>query len=236
MTRATRRVEYTGVRPQILYLAFELGIEEWKLGFTTHLGVKARQRVMPARDLGRLAREIAEAKRWFGLMPAAAVRSGYEAGRDGFWLHRFLMAAGIDNRVVDSASIEVNRRLRRAKSDRLDVGKLLGMLVRFHAGESKVWSVVRVPTVEDEDRRQLHRELRTLKKERTRVTNRAKGLLANQGIRLPKGVDLGGILDTVRRWDGTPCRRGCGRGCSGTGSTPSSCTGRSSSWNASANE
>src|SRR4030065_649267 len=66
------------------------------------------------------------------------------------------------------------RRQRRAKSDGLDARKLLGMLVRYHAGESKVWSVVRVPTVEEEDRRQLHRELRTLKKERTRVTNRIK--------------------------------------------------------------
>ena len=66
MTRATRRVEYTGATAQRLYLAFELGIEEWKLGFTTHLGGKPRLRVMPARDLGRLAREIADAKQWYG--------------------------------------------------------------------------------------------------------------------------------------------------------------------------
>ncbi len=79
---------------------------------------------------------------------SAAVRSCYEAGRDGFWLHRHLTAAGIDHRVVDSSSIEVNRRMRRAKSDRLDAHRLLGMLVRFHAGEPKVWSVVRVPTVD----------------------------------------------------------------------------------------
>ncbi len=204
MTRATRSVEYTGGTPQVLYLAFELAVEEWKLGFTTHLGAKPRLRVMPARDVGRLAREIAEAKKWYGLTASAAVRSCYEAGRDGFWLHRHLTAAGVDNRVVDSASIEVNRRLRGAKSDRLDARKLLGMLVRFHAGEPKVWSVGRVPTVEEEDRRQLHRELRTLKKERTRVTNRVKGLLANQGIRLPKGADVSTALDTLRLWDGAP--------------------------------
>ena len=136
------------------------------------------------------------------------VRSCYEAGRDGFWLHRYLTSIGIDNRVVDSSSIEVNRRQRRAKSDGLDVRKLLAMLVRYHTGESKVWSVVRVPTVEEEDRRQLHRELRTLKKERTRVTNRMRGLLANQGIRLPKGQDWSALLKGMRLWDGSPLPAG----------------------------
>lgn len=208
MTRATRRNEYTGERTQWLYLAFELGVDEWKLGFTKDLGTQPRVRVMPARDLKRLAREIAAAKQWFGAPATAAVRSCYEAGRDGFWLHRYLTAEGIDNRVVDSSSIEVNRRQRRAKSDGLDARKLLGMLVRYHAGEPKVWSVVRVPTVEGEDRRQLHRELRTLKKERTRVTNRIKGLLANQGIRLPKRRDLGELLERVRLWDGSPLPAG----------------------------
>jgi transposase len=204
MTRATRRNEYTGGRAQWLYLAFELGVDEWKLGFTSELGTTPRVRVMPARDLKRLAREIAAAKQWFGVSATAAVRSCYEAGRDGFWLHRYLTAAGIDNRVVDSSSIEVNRRQRRAKSDGLDARKLLGMLVRSHAGEPKVWSVVRVPTVDEEDRRQLHRELRTLKQDRTRVTNRIKGLLANQGIRLPKGRGLGALLEGIRVWDGAP--------------------------------
>jgi len=207
MTRATRSNEYTG-KTSHLYLAFELGVDEWKLGFSTDLGVKPRVRVMPARDLSRLAREIASAKQWFGLSATAAVRSCYEVGRDGFWLHRHLTSTGIDNRVVDSSSIEVNRRQRRAKSDGLDVRKLLGMLVRYYAGESKVWSVVRVPTVEEEDRRQLHRELRTLKKERTRVTNRIQGLLATQGIRLPKSRDLGALLEGMRLWDGSPLPAG----------------------------
>ena len=74
------------------------------------------------------------------------MHSCYEAGRDGFWLHRWLIAQGIDNLVVDSASIEVNRRARRAKTDRLDGDKLLSMLMRYHGGERRVWSVVRDPT------------------------------------------------------------------------------------------
>jgi transposase len=208
MIRATRSNEYTG-KTSHLYLSFELAVDEWKLGFSTDLGAKPRVRVMPARDLKRLAREIGSAKQWFGLSATAAVRSCYEVGRDGFWLHRHLTSTGIDNRVVDSSSIEVNRRQRRAKSDGLDVRKLLGMLVRYHAGESKVWSVLRVPTVDEEDRRQLHRELRTLKKERTRVTNRIQGLLATQGIRLsPKSRDLGALLEGMRLWDGSPLPAG----------------------------
>jgi transposase len=119
-----------------------------------------------------------------------------------------LTSTGIDSRVIDSSSIEVNRRYRRAKSDGLDVRKLLAMLVRYHAGESKVWSVLRVPTVGEEDRRQLHRELRTLKKERARATNRIQGLLANQGIRLSNVRDLSTRLEEIRLWDGSPLPAG----------------------------
>ena len=204
--RATRRVEYTaapGRTAPCLYLAFELGLEEWKLGFATEPSAPPRVRTIPARDCARLTREIADAKQWFGVTPATPVRSCYEAGRDGFWLRRYLSAGGIANVVVDSSSIEVNRRARRAKSDRLDARKLVSMLLRYHTGERRVWSVLHVPTVADEDRRQLHRELRTLQKERTRVTNRVKGLLAAQGVRLPKGTALKGALATVRLWDGS---------------------------------
>jgi transposase len=195
-------LEYSAPKP-VLYLAFELGQTRWKLGCTTGLGQRPRERTIAARDLRRAAEEIGRAKERFGLAPTAQVVSCYEAGRDGFWLHRCLLAQGITSHVVDSASIEVNRRRRRAKSDRLDVGKLLWQLVRYWAGERKVWSVVHVPTAAEEDRRQAHRELLTVKRDRARVTNRIKGLLANQGVELEVSGGFLGLLDQIRLWDGS---------------------------------
>jgi transposase len=130
--------------------------------------------------------------------------SCYEAGRDGFWRHRYLVAHNVQNHVIDSASIAVNRRQRRAKTDRLDVRKLLTMLLRHIAGERKVWSVVRVPSIEEEDRRQLHRELLTAKQDRTRVINRIKGLLAGHGGQLALQGDVDAQLEQVHQWDGSP--------------------------------
>lgn len=154
--------------------------------------------------MGPVEAELAGAKAHFGLPAHAAVRSCYEAGRDGFWLHRYLRSRGVANDVVDSSSIEVNRRARRAKSDRLDACKLVTMLLRADASERHVWSVVRVPSVTDEDRRQLHRELVFVRRDRARLTNRIKGLLANQGLVLETLADLPTQLATARVWDGTP--------------------------------
>src|SRR6202035_4091345 len=114
-----------------------------KLAFSIGMGQKPRLRSMRARELPLLHAEIGKAKKRFGLPAEAPVKSCYEAGRDGFWLHRHLSACGVANSVVDSASIEVNRRQRRAKTDRLDAGKLLNLLLRYHGGERKVWSIVR---------------------------------------------------------------------------------------------
>jgi len=187
-----------------LYLALELSREEWKLGFTIGFGQAPRLRNLRGGDLVGLLNEIRQAKERFGLEEEAIVRSCYEAGRDGFWLHRYLVAEGTENVVVDSSSIEVNRRARRAKTDRLDVGKLLSMLLRYHQGEPKVWSVVHVPSVEVEDQRQLHRELQALKRERTHHINRLKGLLASQGVRMEVKADFRLQLEEVRLWDGSP--------------------------------
>src|SRR3990172_11492259 len=99
-----------------LYLAFELSNTEWKLGFTTGLGQAARIKVLKARNLRGLKREIHLAKERFGLPKGTGVYSCYEAGRDGMWLHRYLEANEVKNLVVDSASIEISRRFRRVKT------------------------------------------------------------------------------------------------------------------------
>lgn len=195
-----------------LHLAFELGNTEWKLAMTPSIDQTPLVRTMPARMLKTLEAEIARAKAHFGLPAAAPVQSCYEAGRDGFWLHRCLVSRGITNRVVDSSSIEVNRRRRRTKTDRLDACKLVTMLIRAHAGERKVWSVVTVPTPAEEDRRQVHRELLFARRDRGRHTNRIKGLLAAQGVPLANIRELPTHLAKARLWDGTPlppllCRR-----------------------------
>jgi transposase len=172
------------------------------------MGQQVWKRVVEAGDLLALGRQIRLAKERFGLAEGCRVVSCYEAGRDGFWLHRCLLADQIENRVVDSASIEVNRRAKRAKTDRLDAEKLVTMLVRFEGGEKKVWSVVHVPSAAVEDQRHLHRELLMLKKDRTRHVNRIKGLLASQGVQLPVQADFLTRLDEVRLWDGSPLPAG----------------------------
>jgi transposase len=198
------RIEQDTPPQPTLFLAFELGQNKWKLGFTIGMAQPPRERMIPAGALDTLQQEIARAKQRFGLPEDARVVSCYEAGRDGFWLHRALVAHGVTNHSIDSASIEVNRRQRRAKTDRLDVRKLLTMLLRHMAGERKVWSVVRVPSVEEEDRRQLHRELLTAKQDRTRVINRIKGLLAGHGVQLTLQGDVDTQLEQAQQWDGSP--------------------------------
>lgn len=186
-----------------LYLALELSQRGWTLAFTTGRGQVPRLRKIAAGALEALAAEIVRARRRFGLPPTAPVVSCYEAGRDGFWVHRALLASGIANAVVDAASIEVNRRPRRAKTDRLDARKLVAMLVRWHEGERRVWHVLHVPSEVDEDRRHLERERQTLITEHTRLVNRLQELLATQGVTLALRGDVRAQLGTVRRWDGT---------------------------------
>jgi transposase len=160
-------------------------------------------RTVQARDLSALQEEIRRAKERFDLPAQARVASCFEAGRDGFWLHRYLVSIGVESRVVDSSSIEVDRRRRRAKTDRLDAIKLVALLRRHEAGE-KEWSVVRVPSVAAEDLRQLGRELESLKKERTEHSNRIRGLLAAQGVDLGTGASaLRRSFDPLRLWDGS---------------------------------
>jgi len=123
-TQETLRRE-EGTRESVLHLAFEPSMSKWKMAF--QWGGQARYVTIVARDLDGLQEEIGKAKKRFKVGEGVRILSGYEAGRDGFWLHRYLRSCGIENLVVDSSSIEVSRRKRRAKTDRLDVRKLLGM-------------------------------------------------------------------------------------------------------------
>ena len=202
VNEATREVKCT--TREIVYLAFELSEEKWRLGFSIGMAQGPREREIRSRDIVALRREISLAKRRFGLSEAATVKSCYEAGRDGFWLHRCLEAEGVENLVVDSASIEVSRRAKRVKTDRLDVNKLVAMLIRHHGGEKKIWSVVSVPSVDAEDLRHLHRQLAALKRERTRYILRIKSLLVTQGVKLSVGPQFLDELAKARLWDGSP--------------------------------
>jgi transposase len=181
-SETARQRKHTGAAA-ILYLALELAERKWKLA--TGDGTRAPSRyTTDAGDTTALLACVARAKARFGLADPVVIRSCYEAGRDGFWLHRWLLEQGIENVVVDSASIEVNRRARRAKSDRLDADKLLAMLMRYYSGERRVWSTVRVPTPQQEDARRLHRELERLTREQTAHRNRIGSLLVLLNLRV----------------------------------------------------
>jgi transposase len=167
----------------MLYMALELSSSKWLVAISD--GERAAsQHTLRGGDVGALLQLIEKAKKRCNLQGAVRVHSCYEAGRDGFWLHRWLLEQGIDNVVVDSSSIEVNRRARRAKSDALDVAKLYEMLVRYAGGEKRVWRVVRVPSVQQEDERRLHRELGRLKSERNAHVNRIRSLAVLHNVRL----------------------------------------------------
>lgn len=207
MTTAILQGNVSTTTDQMLYMSIELSNKTWKLGFSNGACNKMREINVTARDVERLQAAISRSKKKLSLSEDARTVSCYEAGRDGFWLHRYLKAAGIDNLVVDSASIAVPRRHRKKKTDRLDVRKLLGMLIRHHGGERDVWSVVRVPSVEDEDERRLHRERERLGKERTAHINRIRSLLTTHGIQLKSLRELPEDLADLRQWNGTELPR-----------------------------
>ncbi|CAN7642755.1 IS110 family transposase [Caballeronia sp. LjRoot29] len=153
------------------------------MGCARRAGVRC---TVAAGDATAVLMAIAKAKARCHLAVDSLVRSCYEAGRDGFWLHRWLSGQGIANLVVDPASIEVNRRARRAKTDRLDSDKLLSMLMRYYGGERRVWAIARIPTPEQEDERRVHRELGRLRQERTAHSNRIRSLLVLHNLRVER--------------------------------------------------
>lgn len=164
----------------VLLLALELSSKSWRLVF----GANGRRRHVTLKpgDAAGLVEAIARARVKLGLPADAPVVSCYEAGRDGFWVHRWLAQHGVRNVVIDSASIEVSRRARQVKTDRVDGEKLWSLLHRWYGGDAEALRVVRVPSREEEDLRVLHRERQTEVKKRTTVGNRIKGLLAAQGV------------------------------------------------------
>jgi transposase len=194
--------------PSTLHVALELGQDQWVLALATQAAQKPRLRNVPARALKRLAEEIAKAKARFGLPADAPVRTCYEAGRDGFWLHRAWQQRGIDNVVVDASSIAVDRRSKRVKNDPVDATKLVSLLCRYHAGERKVWRVVRVPAIVDEDRRQRHRGLKDLQRQQTECSHRIKGLLASCGLDAEVKAPFRTTLAERRDWSGQPVPAG----------------------------
>jgi transposase len=188
----------------VLYVAMELSRRNWRVGFSDGKMAKIREVTIEAGDLERLRSEIEKAKKKWSLSESVGVRSCYEAGREGFWVHRALTEMGIENIVVDAASIEVNRRQRRTKTDRMDVQKLVRQLIRYWRGEQEVWRVVRVPSQEAEDRRQLHREVEVLKEERKQHRVRLQSLLFTQGVNAKVSGHFLKKLDQIRCWNGAP--------------------------------
>ena len=167
-----------------MYVAFELSKAKWKIGIVLPGGQKMSRFSLTGGDTAGLAdllaRKLEEAAARCG---AVRVISCYEAGYDGFWLHRWLAERGVENQVLDPASIEVERRKRRIKTDRIDLEKLMRVLLALCRGEPRVCSLARAPSVAEEDAKRRHRERERLIKERGAHTNRIKALLHGQGIR-----------------------------------------------------
>jgi len=203
MTQVAFKQDFTPNTP-VLYMAFDLSHKSWKLAFSD--GTRTRYCTVVGKDLEALSAAIEKTRQQFQLAADVHIVSCFEAGRDGFWLDRYLRSTGIDNIVVDSSSIEVSRRKRSAKTDRIDAGKLLLMLIRHVGGERKHWGVVRVPGEADEDIRRVQREVDRLVKERGQHTARMRSLLNLHGIVVDKvgGADWSRVVTGLRNWKGAP--------------------------------
>ena len=195
-------------QPATLFVALELSKAKWLVGLHSPAVDKISRRTITGGDAAALLALIDEARRRAEarLGGEVAVAACYEAGYDGFWLHRLLVAHGIASHVVDPASLLVNRRARRRKTDRLDLAGLLRALIAWHRGERQVCSMVHVPSSEEEDRRRRGRERERLIKERVQHLGRIKGLLMTQGVRdfRPGRRDWQERLDALRTGDGQP--------------------------------
>src|SRR5260370_13752913 len=181
------------------FVAIELSKSSWLVGIQTPLTSKASRYQVKAGDANMLLELIERVRTRVvrELNRRVEVMSCYEAGYGGFWLHRVLEAQGIHNHVLDPASLQVTRRARRAKTDRIDVDRMLRALIRYLRGEPEACSVAQVPRVEEEDAKRLHRERKRLVVERVQHVNPIKGLCAAHGILTyaPLRPDRGSQLD-----------------------------------------
>jgi transposase len=190
-----------------VYVAFELSKSKWQLGVLTPGSEKMSRYRIDGGDLAAVSSVLGRARaRAEQVGMPVRILSCYEAGLDGHWLHRWLWANGVINHTIDASSIEVNRRARRAKTDRIDLALLMRAFLAHVRGEPGVCSVVRVPTPEEEDRKRRTRERERLLKERTAHSNRIKGLLHGQGIRdaIPLKPTCLSDLEQMRTGDGRP--------------------------------
>jgi transposase len=163
-----------------MFVAFELSKAKWKIGVVAPGSQKMSRYTLDGGDTAGLAK-LLNRKRCEG--GATRTVSCYEVGYDGFWLHRWLEQQGVENHVLDAASIEVERRHRRVKTDRIDLDKLMRVLLALQRGEPRVCRQVQVPGCGDEDAKRRHRERDRLVQERGAHVNRIRGLLHGQGIR-----------------------------------------------------
>jgi len=191
-----------------VFVAFELSKAKWQLGIVLPGSAKMSRFVIAGGDTAALTARLDWARAKAAGRQGRAVRlvSCYEAGYEGFWLHRWLVARGVVNHVLDPASIQVNRRLRRVKTDRLDLEQLMRVLLAHCRGEPRVCSVVRVPSVAEEDAKRVSRERQRLLQERGAHVNRIKALLHAQGVdeASPLRPDFAAHLEELRGPDGAP--------------------------------
>jgi len=188
-----------------VHMAFELSKANWKIGVLLPGSPKLSRFTVKGGDVttlsGRLASLRAKAER---CGKPVRILSCYEAGLDGHWLHRWLTDQGVTSYIVDPSSIEVSRRGRRAKTDRIDLEKLMRAFLAYLRGEPRVCSMLHVPSPEDEDRKRSSRERDRLLKEQTAHTNRIKALLFGQGIRdvMPLKPGFIASIEAMRTGDG----------------------------------
>ena len=206
ITCATVVVTTAGAKDTTLFASLELSKSKWVVTINSLGSEKFSKHVVAGGDGGGLidllSRSRAKAEQRCSAQIKVIVIE--EAGLEGFWIHRLLIADGIESHVVDAASIAVERRHRRAKTDAIDGDTLLRTLMAWARGERRVCSMVRAPSLEEEDRRRLTRERGTLLKERIQHTNRVKGLLMGQGIQdhNPLRRDRVERLEALRTGDG----------------------------------